>query len=144
MGKIVIRIHPDDTLFDILARIAAARISECTPLISINPDEHNEALGFVLSREGKEFSGNAEILIQSHADLIAMIPDVDRIRYAAPDRVARDLYEAAAETGFYIARAKVVMEGRVELLHYYREQSVCNTYHRYGNIGEKAFLFDDS
>jgi RHH-type transcriptional regulator, proline utilization regulon repressor / proline dehydrogenase / delta 1-pyrroline-5-carboxylate dehydrogenase len=46
----------------------------------------------------------------------------------------------AAETGFYIAKAPVLMEGRIELLHYFREQSLCNTYHRYGNIGERALL----
>jgi RHH-type proline utilization regulon transcriptional repressor/proline dehydrogenase/delta 1-pyrroline-5-carboxylate dehydrogenase len=32
----------------------------------------------------------------------------------------------------------VRMEGRIELLHYYRQQSICHDYHRYGNLGERA------
>jgi RHH-type proline utilization regulon transcriptional repressor/proline dehydrogenase/delta 1-pyrroline-5-carboxylate dehydrogenase len=32
------------------------------------------------------------------------------------------------------------MEGRIELLHYLRQQSVCNNYHRYGNLGERSLI----
>ncbi len=66
------------------------------------------------------------------------MPKIDRIRYAAPERVPRDVYSAAAETGFYIARAPVLMDGRIELLQYYRQQSICDNYHRYGNLGDRA------
>jgi RHH-type proline utilization regulon transcriptional repressor/proline dehydrogenase/delta 1-pyrroline-5-carboxylate dehydrogenase len=30
-----------------------------------------------------------------------------------------------------------LMEGRVELLQYLQEQAVCNSYHPYGNLGER-------
>jgi RHH-type proline utilization regulon transcriptional repressor/proline dehydrogenase/delta 1-pyrroline-5-carboxylate dehydrogenase len=53
------------------------------------------------------------------------------------------VFAAAAETGFYIARAPVRMEGRIELLHYYRQQSVCANYHRYGNLGHRLAEFDE-
>jgi hypothetical protein len=39
--------------------------------------------------------------------------------------------------GGCIARAPVLMDGRIELLQYLKEQSVCNSYHRYGNLGER-------
>jgi RHH-type proline utilization regulon transcriptional repressor/proline dehydrogenase/delta 1-pyrroline-5-carboxylate dehydrogenase len=74
-------------------------------------------------------------------DLAACLPNLDRIRYAAPDRVPPAVFAAAAETGFYIARAPVRMEGRIELLHYYRQQSVCTNHHRYGNLGFRAGEF---
>ena len=61
-----------------------------------------------------------------------------RIRYAAPDRVSRTIREAAAESGFFIADAPVLAEGRVELLWYVREQSVSHSYHRYGNLGART------
>jgi RHH-type proline utilization regulon transcriptional repressor/proline dehydrogenase/delta 1-pyrroline-5-carboxylate dehydrogenase len=32
------------------------------------------------------------------------------------------------------------MEGRIELLWYLREQVICDTYHRYGNLGERVVL----
>jgi RHH-type proline utilization regulon transcriptional repressor/proline dehydrogenase/delta 1-pyrroline-5-carboxylate dehydrogenase len=70
--------------------------------------------------------------------MIKSMPRVNRIRYAAPERVPREVFEAAAETGFYIARTPVMMDGRIELLQYYRQQSICSNYHRYGNLGERA------
>jgi RHH-type proline utilization regulon transcriptional repressor/proline dehydrogenase/delta 1-pyrroline-5-carboxylate dehydrogenase len=51
------------------------------------------------------------------------------------------VFAAAAATGFTIARAPVVMEGRIELLQYYRQQSLCTNYHRYGNLGDRAGEF---
>jgi RHH-type proline utilization regulon transcriptional repressor/proline dehydrogenase/delta 1-pyrroline-5-carboxylate dehydrogenase len=63
---------------------------------------------------------------------------MDRIRYAAPDRVPPAVFKAAAETGFYISRTPVMIDGRLELLQYYQQQSICNNYHRYGNLGERS------
>ena len=61
------------------------------------------------------------------------------IRYAAADRVPGMVYEAAAESGFHVSHDPVFMEGRIEMIRYFHEQSLCNTYHRYGNLGERAF-----
>ena len=72
--------------------------------------------------------------------LIDLMPKVDRIRYAAPDRVPARVFAAAAQTGFYISRTRVYMEGRLELLQYYQQQSVCHNYHRYGNLGARGLL----
>ncbi len=38
----------------------------------------------------------------------------------------------------YISDAPVTPHGRVELLWYVEEQSVCFDYHRYGNLGVRA------
>jgi RHH-type proline utilization regulon transcriptional repressor/proline dehydrogenase/delta 1-pyrroline-5-carboxylate dehydrogenase len=35
-----------------------------------------------------------------------------------------------------------MMDGRIELLQYYRQQSICDNYHRYGNLGERAQEFE--
>jgi RHH-type transcriptional regulator, proline utilization regulon repressor / proline dehydrogenase / delta 1-pyrroline-5-carboxylate dehydrogenase len=88
--------------------------------------------------KGRRFLHDIPIDLESDKDLMNRIPDIDRIRYASPDRVPDALFRAAAETGFFISRAKVSMEGRIELLRYFREQSVCFDYHRYGNLGERA------
>ncbi|MDX1708910.1 MAG: aldehyde dehydrogenase family protein, partial [Desulfobacterales bacterium] len=138
VGKMVVRIHAEDTLFETLARIAAAQISGCQLLISVPEGLDNEMTQFLCTAQGRRLVGGHSILRQTDADLIAKIPDIDRIRYAAPDRVPPELFEAAAKTGFYIARSPVTMEGRIELLQYYRQQSICHTYHRYGNLGDRA------
>ena len=31
----------------------------------------------------------------------------------------------------------------IELLQYYQQQSICNNYHRYGNLGDRALQFKD-
>jgi RHH-type proline utilization regulon transcriptional repressor/proline dehydrogenase/delta 1-pyrroline-5-carboxylate dehydrogenase len=86
--------------------------------------------------------GDSPVLCEKDDALISHIPEIDRIRFAAPDRVPMEVYEAAAKTGFYIARSPVVMEGRIELLQYYRQQSICHNYHRYGNLGERALEWE--
>jgi len=44
----------------------------------------------------------------------------------------------AAKLEKSIVRAKPMMEGRLELLNYFEEQSISHSYHRYGNIGARA------
>jgi len=63
---------------------------------------------------------------------------VERIRYAGPGRVPNAIRKVAATAGVYLADEPVLAEGRIELLWYLREQSVCCDYHRYGNLGARA------
>jgi RHH-type proline utilization regulon transcriptional repressor/proline dehydrogenase/delta 1-pyrroline-5-carboxylate dehydrogenase len=138
VGKLVVRLHAGDSLFESLARIAAAKISGCQLRISIPRGMQSAATDFLQSKEGRRLIGDCPVIYEPDGDLIRRLPAIDRIRYAAPDRVSELVYRAAAETGFYIARNPVMMEGRIELLQYYRQQSICNNYHRYGNLGERA------
>jgi len=140
VGTVVVRIHPDDSLFDVLARIAAVRISGCTLQVSLPKGLNNKNTGFLKSIHCQRLLDDAPAVEQSDKDLAEIIPQVQRIRYAAPDRVPTEIFEAAAKTGFYISRTPVVMEGRVELLQYLLEQSICNNYHRYGNLGERTLI----
>jgi len=61
----------------------------------------------------------------------------------APERVTAEVFKAAAETGLYIARAPVAMEGSIELLQYYLQQSICKNYHRYGNLGDRMLPYQE-
>ena len=139
-GTVVVRVHPDDGLFDVLARIAAVKISGCELFISISKGLNSPVTAFLGDKQGQRFVGDAPMTDQSDKELVSMIPEIQRIRYAAPDRVPGKVFHVAAETGFYISRAKVSMEGRIELLQYFQEQSICSNYHRYGNLGERALL----
>jgi len=138
IGKIVIRVHKDDSLFDVLARIAAAKIAGCETSVSLPTALNNAMSMFLYSKKGQRFLGDVPIIHQSDGDLIDMIPKIHRIRYASPDRVPDKIFQAAAATGFFISRSKVYMEGRIELLQYFQEQSICFNYHRYGNLGERG------
>jgi RHH-type proline utilization regulon transcriptional repressor/proline dehydrogenase/delta 1-pyrroline-5-carboxylate dehydrogenase len=138
VGKVVIRVHPRDTLFDILSRTAAARISGCQVLVSLPEGLESRTVAFLRSKEGRRLLDGASLTVDTDEDLIEMLPEIDRIRYAGPERVPGSIWSAAASTGFYIARAPVLMHGAIELLHYLKEQSICDSYHRYGNLGERG------
>jgi RHH-type proline utilization regulon transcriptional repressor/proline dehydrogenase/delta 1-pyrroline-5-carboxylate dehydrogenase len=142
VGRVLVRVHENDSLFEILARIAAVKVSGCDLVISMPPELNNPVTDFVLGREGQRLTGEAAVLRQSDSELVKYMPKVDRIRYASPDRVPAAVLEEAAKTGFYISRTKVFMEGRLELLQYFQEQSICNNYHRYGNLGDRAMIID--
>jgi RHH-type proline utilization regulon transcriptional repressor/proline dehydrogenase/delta 1-pyrroline-5-carboxylate dehydrogenase len=140
VGTVVVRLHEDDSLFETLARIAAAKISGCRLRVSCPKGLSNQVTHFLHSLEGRRIIGSDPHFYESENDLINVMPAVDRIRYAAPERVPPGVTSAAAKTGFYLARAPVMMDGRLELLQYYRQQSICDNYHRYGNLGERSLI----
>ncbi len=140
VGAIGVRLHPEDSLFDTLARIAAARIAGNTAVISIPEGLDNAVTAFLASVEGRELLGSSPVHRQSDGELIAAMAVLQRIRYASPDRVPETVLKAAADKGYYIARQPVLMEGRLELIHYVQNQSICDNYHRYGNLGERTEL----
>ena len=59
---------------------------------------------------------------------------IDRVRVVGT--VSNDLRTAAAEHLVHIADAPVTANGRIELLHYLREQAISRTLHRFGNVLE--------
>ena len=138
VGTVVVRLHENDGLFETIARIAAVKISGCNLWVSIPKGIDNAITRFLQEKEGRRLIGGDPVFNEPEERLIKSIPKVNRFRYAAPDRVPREVFEAAAETGFYISRTPVMMDGRIELLQYYQQQSICNNYHRYGNLGERA------
>jgi RHH-type proline utilization regulon transcriptional repressor/proline dehydrogenase/delta 1-pyrroline-5-carboxylate dehydrogenase len=140
VGHLVIRLHAEDSLFDVLARCAAAVVLELDYSISMEPGLDTPAVHFLHSREGRLFE--ARICEETDDALIKRLPDVDRLRYAAPDRVPMAVFEAAAKLGLFIAREPVMMHGRIELLRYLREQAVCVNYHRYGNLQERGLVLE--
>ncbi len=58
---------------------------------------------------------------------------IQRIRLIEP--VSQALKEATAHSGTHFIDAPVLINGRLELLHYLREVSLSIDYHRYGNLG---------
>ncbi|MFW6374127.1 MAG: bifunctional proline dehydrogenase/L-glutamate gamma-semialdehyde dehydrogenase [Thermodesulfobacteriota bacterium] len=140
VGTVLVRVHPEDTLFDVLGRIAAATVARCRLIVGIPKDLNNPVTEFLSGEEGKRILRGTRLTRHSDAELIDILPDIDRIRYAAPDRVPTAVYEAAAKAGFHIARNPVLMEGRIEMLHYFQEQSISHDYHRYGNLGDRTIL----
>ena len=98
----------------------------------------NGVTDFLSGRYGREFLDGLAIEDMSDDELAREVGVLGRIRYGAPQRVPGKIFKAAADTGFYISRTPVYMEGRLELLQYFQQQAICDNYHRYGNLGERA------
>ncbi len=77
---------------------------------------------------------------ESDADLVQVIRErkTERLRYARPQDVPVAVRRAAAAQQIFVADVPVLMEGRLELLWYVREQSLSCDYHRYGNLGGRV------
>jgi RHH-type proline utilization regulon transcriptional repressor/proline dehydrogenase/delta 1-pyrroline-5-carboxylate dehydrogenase len=134
-----VRVHADDTPFELFARVAAARIAGCRTTVSVPPGLEMRALQR-LHDATEEWAGAIEFVEESDAQLSEAIrsQQTDRVRYAAPSRVPTEVRRAANEANVFMADGPVLMEGRVELLWYLREQSVSFDYHRYGNLGSRS------
>jgi len=139
LSQLRVRLHRDDSFFELFARVAGAKAVGCRVTVSSQPG--TRILGLELLEQLTEsWAGAIEFVEETDARLAELIHEgqTDRLRYAAPERVPRQVLEAARETGLYVASEPVLAEGRIELLRYLREQSISDDYHRYGNLGARA------
>jgi RHH-type proline utilization regulon transcriptional repressor/proline dehydrogenase/delta 1-pyrroline-5-carboxylate dehydrogenase len=134
-----VRVHPEDTPFELFARVCAARTARCRVTVSTPPNGHSAVLA-LLETLTEPWAGAIEFVEESDEQLAEVIRagQTDRVRYASPGRVPLPVLRAAGETGLCIAGHPVRVEGRVELLWYFREQSISIDYHRYGNLGTRS------
>jgi len=138
-AEVCVRIVAADAWWDVVARVAAARVTGARVLASLAPD-HPPAWHDELDRWTEDWAAGIEIVVEEDgavAERLATAPDL-RLRYAGRERVPAGVRRAAAAAGVWIADVPVVGEGRVELLWYLREQTLSHDYHRYGNLGVRA------
>jgi RHH-type proline utilization regulon transcriptional repressor/proline dehydrogenase/delta 1-pyrroline-5-carboxylate dehydrogenase len=139
-GKVAVCVHPDDTLFEVVARIGAGRIAGCAVSLILPSLFSGPVAEFLTGADSDPLLDGVTVEKPNPAELAEQVDRYDRLRYAASERVPTAILEAAAQCGTYIARAPVMMDGRVELLHYFLNQSICDNYHRYGNLGARGLL----
>ncbi|MBI81578.1 MAG: proline dehydrogenase [Planctomycetaceae bacterium] len=134
-----IRIHPKDTFFEIIARVCAAKSLDCRITVSLPPTWSSSVVDQLDAWTG-EWAGSIEFVEETDEALARVIltGQTDRVRYASRNRVPQSIFDAVAASGHYVAHHNVFFHGRIELLWYLQEQSVCIDYHRYGNLGDRA------
>jgi RHH-type transcriptional regulator, proline utilization regulon repressor / proline dehydrogenase / delta 1-pyrroline-5-carboxylate dehydrogenase len=128
LQKMVLRIYPGDKLTDVLLVLMAAVTVNVSLTVSCasKPSFWDKL---------KTIYPDIRFIIEEERYFTDNITRYERIRTCNAD-IPLELYCKGASTGIYIAHAKPVVEGRIELLHYLREQSISYEYHRYGNIIE--------
>ena len=136
-GNVRVRIHADDSAFEIFTRVIAAHVVGCRVTVSA-PVKSPTIL--LLEELTESWAGAIEFVEESDEQLAIAIcgRQTDRVRYAAPDRASLAVLQAGNEAGGCIVNALVSGEGRLEMLWYVREQSISTDYHRYGNLGVRA------
>ena len=139
MTHIRIRVCSADSLLSIIARAAAVIAVGGRATISHADGVQEDSLK-LLEALTREWAADLEFVEESDDELVEAIREgqVDRVRYASPESVPLIVRKAAEDQFVYVADAPVSPSGRVELLWYVREQSLCVDYHRYGNLGFRA------
>ena len=120
-GGMVLRLMGDETREQVEMVIFAAR-TVGTPL-TVSADDGNPLLADLQGVTVKR---------QNLAAFCEDIKHYERIRTLSK-AVPEVLFQAAANADKYIAQAAPVRNGRIELIHYIKEQSIANEYHRYGS-----------
>ncbi len=142
IANLWVRVHPNDTPFEVIARASAARMAGCRVVISTPPELHGPARDAVdlLDALTDSWAAAIEFVEESDAELAAAMKSgrVGRVRYTAPEHVPEAIRRASAESMVYVADAPPLAHGRIELLWYLQEQSLSRVYHRYGNLGRRA------
>lgn len=134
LEKIAIRIQAEDDLCDIFLCLLAASIAKVHVTISIDADSSKISD----LRMAIAIVKNTDINIQTEEQFLDSMDRYERIRTCG-SCLSDSFFTRAADLGKYIALQKPLIEGRLELLHYVKEQSIAFEYHRYGSIfDEKA------
>ena len=134
-----IRVTAEDTPFEIMCRICAAKMSGCRITLSSSSLEQHPLLAW-LDDATHDWGAAIELVEETDVELAEVVRagGTQRIRYAQPERVPTEIRHAAAETGLFVADEPVLGHGRIELLWYLEEQSISDNYHRYGNLGDRT------
>ena len=131
LKKIGLRFHAGDTTEDLLMVLAGSTIAGTPIEVSIEEKEQQQDL---LQKIVQPLSPATCIVQESEDAFIRRCEDFERVRTLGKQCVSDSFLSALATKGKHVAAEPVLSEGRVELLHYLKEQSVTYEYHRYGNF----------
>ncbi len=129
LKNMLFRIYESDSLTDVLMVLAAAKIAKTPLIVSLTKDDIK--INLVKTQVPTD-----SVIIQSENEFIDSMNRFERIR-TCTSKLSEAVYNEASRLGKYIAMQPPLLEGRIELLNYLKEQSVTFEYHRYGSITEK-------
>jgi len=131
LKKMILRVQNTDNLCDIFMVLAAANIVKTPIKVSISAEDYK------LEVLKKSTENLCPLIVQSEKEFLNDIEKYERIR-TCNNQLSDEFFLKAAKTGKHIATAKPLIEGRIELLHYVKEQSIAFEYHRYGSITDEV------
>ena len=138
LSRVALRVTEEDGLFDVIARIIAAKVSGVSLHVSVDAKVENGVVLFLYENKDRLLNSNDIIVRENEKEFVKCFSKVDRVIYADESRISDFVFEEAAKVAKFIIRTKAMLEGRLELLNYFQEQSISHSYHRYGNIGVRG------
>jgi RHH-type proline utilization regulon transcriptional repressor/proline dehydrogenase/delta 1-pyrroline-5-carboxylate dehydrogenase len=141
--SVLLRVEENDALDEILATLMAIKMIGAQLHISLPKKSKKAELIWLESKQASFIGKEDSINRHDEDELIEMMPKVQRIRFLHPDNVTQNIYEQVANQAIYIASTPFLSHGRLELMHYFIEQSISNSYHRYGNLGIQALTLEE-
>ena len=136
--SVLLCIDENDLLEEILASILAIKMVGAKLHVSLPKLTKRSELSWLETKAILMLEENDSIIRDDENSLVKAMKNVERIRYLHPDNVPISIYEKVADSALYIASSPFVAHGRIELMHYFIEQSISDSYHRYGNLGVKG------
>jgi RHH-type proline utilization regulon transcriptional repressor/proline dehydrogenase/delta 1-pyrroline-5-carboxylate dehydrogenase len=134
--NVLIRVSKDDSIFEAVSRILAARVAKTHFRVSI--DNNEEVFNFLEKSKAELFTARDTMAKEEDSQFLQALANYERVIYSDIAKVPSSVFEKAAQSLTFIIRAKPMMEGRLELLNYFIEQSISHSFHRYGNIGARG------
>ena len=136
--SVLFRFSENDVLREILASIAAAKMVGATVYVSVAENFKSESLQYLIEKKTELFDEDDTLALEDETTLIQAMQTVERIRFLSVPNIS--IYEAVSEHALYIATEPFIEHGRIELMHYFIEQSISDSYHRYGNLGLRGLI----
>ena len=139
LRRVLLRFEQSDTLYEMLCSIAAVKMSGAELHISLGAFAQSESLLWLSSKREMLLESADSFVMQDRPALLRAMREVERVRFLRPENVSPEIYKDAANDALYIASDPFVSHGRIELMHYFIEQSISHSYHRYGNLGAEGY-----
>jgi RHH-type proline utilization regulon transcriptional repressor/proline dehydrogenase/delta 1-pyrroline-5-carboxylate dehydrogenase len=133
--SVLLRFGPNDTLDEMIASIAAVKMAGAKLTVSIPSGSYTPELSWLVANRSSFLDAEDLFVIEDEAQLLRTIDRSERIRFLRAENITQTFYQKVADRARYIASEPFIAHGRIELMHYFIEQSISYSYHRYGNLG---------
>jgi RHH-type transcriptional regulator, proline utilization regulon repressor / proline dehydrogenase / delta 1-pyrroline-5-carboxylate dehydrogenase len=138
VGNILLRFENSDSLYEMISSICAVKMSGAKLQLSIAEDMRVEVSDWIKKHIDLLIEDNDIVSFEDQERLVEHIKSTKRVRFLKPSSVQDSIYEKIVEEALHIASEPFISHGRIELMHYYIEQSISHSYHRYGNLGSRG------
>lgn len=136
--RVLLRLDEQSSFYEMLCSIAAVKLSGAALDVSLPSTSKSACLSWLKEHHEQLLDSSDSFAIEEERALMPKMRQAGRIRFLSAWAVSPSLYEAAANEALYIARDPFVSHPRVELMHFFLEQSISHSYHRYGNLGSRG------